>query len=127
MPVRSEPCTFRLRLSFRAAPVAVLLAIFVMACARPAVAQNYDLDARNVGMGAIGSTRNIADEHIPERRTYHRIGLPFGLIQVIKNRDVFFYDSEPNREFDLMRSLEYARNPFHYTVNRDQSATGKNI
>ena len=46
----------------------------------PAAAQNYDLDARNVGMGAIGSTRNIADEHIAERRSYKRIGLPFGLL-----------------------------------------------
>jgi hypothetical protein len=94
----------------------------------PAAAQNYDLDARNVGMGAIGSTRNIADEHIAERRSYKRIGLPFGLLfQVLKNRDVFFYDSEPDRAFDFVRSLEYARNPYHFTVGRDENETGKDM
>ena len=107
---------------------ALLSAALITTFATPAIAQNYGLDARNVGMGAIGSTRNIADEHIAERRSYRRIGLPFGLLfQVLPNKDIFFYDSDRPRDFDFVRSLEYARNPFHFTVKRDQTATGKNI
>lgn len=89
-----------------------------------AVAQNYDLDARNVAMGATGSTRNIAGQFMPERRKYHRVGLPFGLFQVADNSDVFRYG---NDAFDPFRSIEYARNPFHYTFNRNASNTGKLI
>ncbi|MCC7007680.1 MAG: hypothetical protein IT184_02580 [Acidobacteria bacterium] len=100
----------------------------ILSVATPALAQNYDLDARNVGMGAIGSTRNIADEHIGERRSYRRIGLPFGLLfQVLQNKDVFFYDSDRPRNFDFLRSLEYARNPFHFTLERDRSHTAKSL
>ena len=92
----------------------------------PAAAQNYNLDARVVGMGAVGSTRNIAGKFFEERRPYRRIGLPFGSLEVLANKEVFSYDRDKDT-FDLFRSLEYARNPFHYTFNRNASNTGKTI
>jgi hypothetical protein len=95
-------------------------------CVSPAAAQNYNLDARVVGMGAVGSTRNIAAEFFEERRPYGRIGLPFGSLEVLANKDVFFYDQDKDT-FDVFRSMEYARNPFHYTFNRNASNTGKTL
>src|SRR6185295_18038891 len=46
--------------------------------------------------------------------------------QVLANKDVFFYDQDKNK-FDVFRSMEYARNPFHHTFDRNGSNTGKAI
>ena len=48
----------------------------------PAFAQNWSFDARNIAMGGVGSTSNIAVDMIDEQRPYRALVLPFGLLQV---------------------------------------------
>jgi hypothetical protein len=100
------------------------------AAVSPAAAQNYNLDARVVGMGGIGSTRNIASKLVKERKRYHRIGIPLGLFQVLPNRQVFFPDVKDDvvsDDFDLFRAMEYAAGPVNYTFGRDDTATGQRL
>lgn len=100
----------------------MLLVAFVSICSsRPAVAQNWSFDARAIGMGGVGGTDNLASKMIDEQRPYRSIVLPFGLIQVLGDRDVF----DPNSShFDPVRAIEYAISPIHYVVGRDKGDTG---
>lgn len=55
---------------------------------------------------------------IDDEREYRTIVLPFGLIQVFRD----FKKLNPcNDEFDLVRTIEYAAAPIHYTIGRDSS------
>ena len=109
--VRSQ----RIRVGFMA-----LLAL--SASSEKALAQNWSFDARTIALGGVGGTGNLATKMIDEQRDYRSIVLPFGLIQVLKNRNIF----DPNsKEFDLVRSVEYAASPFHYIVGRNTSNTGQ--
>lgn len=89
--------------------------------ASPASAQNWSGDARRIAMGGVGSGENLASTMIREEGGYRTIVIPLGLFQVLRNRDIFDPDSD---EFDLVRSIEYAASPLHYTVNRDGTGTG---
>ena len=48
-------------------------------------AQNWSFDARNVGIGGVGSTSNVALDMVDEQRPYRAIVLPFGLFQILPN------------------------------------------
>jgi hypothetical protein len=87
----------------------------------PALAQNWSFDARRVALGGVGSERNIASRMIEDERDYRAVVLPLGLLQVLRNRDVFDPTSD---RFDLVRSIEYAASPLHYQVSRDGTGTG---
>src|SRR5678816_1570486 len=102
---------------------------FVQACAvvvcvltaGPALAQNWSFDARNVGLGGIGSTSNIAVDMVDEQRPYRPIVLPFGLLfQVLPNLPKLDPTSD---DFDLVRTIEYSASPLHYIVGRDDTST----
>src|SRR5262245_2560944 len=95
-----------------------LLGVFLSAA--PALAQNWSFDARNVGLGGIGSTSNIAFDMVDEQRPYRPIVLPFGLLQVLPNLPKLDPTSD---EFDLVRSIEYAASPIHYIVGRDSTSS----
>jgi hypothetical protein len=98
------------------------------ACAATARAQNYGMDARVIGMGAVGSTRNVAEKLVEQKRPYRRLGLPLGLMQVLPNKDVFFPDTVDDKvsdKFDLFRAMEYAAGPVNYTFDRDSTGTGQ--
>lgn len=87
----------------------------------PAFAQNWSFDARNVGLGGIGSTSNIARDMIDEQRPYKAIVLPFGLLfQVLPNLPKLDPTSD---DFDLVRTIEYSVSPLHYIVGRDDTNT----
>jgi len=86
--------------------------------ATPALAQNWSFDARNVGLGGVGSTSNIAFDMVDEQRPYRPIVLPFGLLQILPNLPKLDPTSD---EFDLVRSIEYAASPIHYIVGRDST------
>jgi hypothetical protein len=109
----------------------VLAGLVLVVSAAPATAQNYGADARSIGLGGIGSTRNVASKLARPVRPYRRIGLPFGLLfQVLPNRDVFFpdiVDDKVSDSFDLFRAMEYAAGPLHYTFGRHDSATGQSL
>jgi hypothetical protein len=97
----------------------VCLLAFILTCA-PARAQNWSFDARNVGLGGIGSTSNIAFDMVDEQRPYRPVVLPFGLFQILPNLPKLDPTSD---EFDLVRSIEYAASPIHYIVGRDSTNT----
>ena len=91
-----------------------------MVSSAPAFAQNWSFDARNVGLGGIGSTSNIALDMVDEQRPYRAVVLPFGLLQVLPNMPKL---NPTNDEFDLVRTIEYAVSPIHYIVGRDDTNT----
>ena len=110
--------------------VLVLAAVLLLFTVFPAAAQNYSMDARVIGLGAIGSTRNVASGLVREQRPYRRIGLPLGLFQVLSNRDIFRPDDVNgvvSDQFDLFRSKEYAASPLNYTFGRDDSTSGQSL
>ena len=86
-----------------------------------ALAQNWSFDARNVGMGGVGSTNNIGQTMIDEERTYKAIVLPFGLAQILPNLPKL----DPTKDdFDLVRAIEYGASPIHFIVGRDDTKSG---
>ena len=102
------------------ARVCLLLAVVVIASSG-LYAQNYSWDARRIGMGGetgMGND-NLAADMVPSDRNYTSIVLPFGLIQVLTNLQVF----DPNDPgFDALRAIDYIGNPFHYSFNRSKRA-----
>ena len=103
------------------------LLAFLVACvlaagvASPAAAQNWSGDARHIAMGGAGSGGNLASKAVEQDEDYRSIVIPLGLFQVFKDMDVFDPDSD---EFSLVRILEYAASPLHYTFDRDQGTDG---
>lgn len=93
-----------------------------LACAGDAAAQNWSFDARQIGLGGIGSGADIGASMIEEQRPYGSIVIPFGLLQILPNKKVF----DPGDDaFDPVRAAEYAGSPFHYIVGRDDTDTGQ--
>jgi hypothetical protein len=89
--------------------------------AGPALAQNWSFDARNIAMGGVGSTSNVAVDMVDEQRPYRPLVLPFGLLfQVLPNLPKLNPSSD---DFDLIRTIEYAASPIHYILGRDSTAT----
>ena len=87
-----------------------------------ALAQNWSFDARTIALGGVGGSGNLATKMIDEQRDYRSIVLPFGLFQVLSNKNKF----DPNStEFDPVRSIEYAASPIHFIIGRDSSNSGE--
>lgn len=78
-------------------------------------AQNYQGDARKIGMGGIGETDNPAAKAMGETGSDRTIVLPFGLIQVARDRQ--YFDPRKNT-FDPSILLQDLANPIHYTFHR---------
>jgi hypothetical protein len=95
----------------------VLLTLAALALPGTLAAQNYSWDARSIGMGGVTGVGqgNLAAEFVPRDRGYTSIVIPIGLVQVLSNLDAFDPD---NPGFDVLRIIDYAGNPFHYTFNR---------
>ena len=90
--------------------------------ASPARAQNWSFDARNVALGGVGSTSNVAADMVDEQRKYRAIVLPFGLVQILPNLPKV----DPTKDdFDFVRAVEYAISPIHYIVGRDTTNSGQ--
>jgi hypothetical protein len=98
-----------------------LLAVSVACTAPSAFAQNWSGDARQIAMGGVGTSQNLASSMIADEKGYRTIVIPLGLFQVLRNLDIFNPESD---EFDIVRSVEYAAAPLHYTFDRDGSDTG---
>src|SRR5262245_5744081 len=58
---------------------------------------------------------------IDEARNYGTVVLPFGLFQVMRDFDKLKPTSD---QFDLIRTMEYAASPLHYTFGRDTTDSG---
>jgi len=98
-----------------------MLLAAVLACAPgTALAQHWTFDARRVGMGAASGAQNLASQMIQEERDYRAFVVPLGLIQVLRDIDIFDPRSD---QFDFVRAIEYAAAPIHYTMDRDKGRT----
>jgi hypothetical protein len=97
------------------------MAVAALLTASAASAQNWSFDARKVGLGSPTGGENVASKMIEDERRYKAIVLPFGLIQVFQDFDRL---DPSNDEFDLVRAIEYAAAPLHYTIGRDRSDSG---
>ncbi len=102
--------------------IAVVLFLALAASSERALAQNWSFDARSIALGGVGGTGNLASKMIDEERDYRSIVLPFGLIQVLKDLDVF---DPTSYAFDPVRAIEYSASPIHYVVGRDTSNAGQ--
>jgi hypothetical protein len=112
---------FILRTSNFVLRTSYFFSVLSLGFAAVATAQTYGSDARRIGLGGAGSTENVAAKLVDSPRPYGRIVLPFGLIQVLGDLDVF----DPNADdYDPVRSMEYAANPVHYTFGRRQGEGG---
>lgn len=109
-----------MRLVLRRAAGCACLGMFVL-WAAPAQGQNWSFDAREVALGGVGSTSNVAFDMVSEEKPYRAIVLPFGLFQVIPNWSTMDPTSD---DFDLARTIEYSASPIHYIVGRDTSDSG---
>ena len=87
-----------------------------------ASAQNWSFDARKVALGSPWSGENPASQMIADESDYRSIVLPFGLFQVFRDFDKL----NPTKDnFDVIRTMEYAASPLHYTFGRDAVTAGQ--
>lgn len=87
-----------------------------------ASAQNWSFDARKVALGSTGGGENLASRMIEDADDYRAIVLPFGLFQVFRDFDKL---NPTKDEFDVIRTVEYAASPLHYTFGRDSVKPGE--
>ncbi len=87
----------------------------------PAFAQNWSFDARNVGMGGVGSTSNVAVDMVDEQRPYRPIVLPFGLFPGAAEPAQARPDEATNSISSARSST--AASPIHFIVGRDDTST----
>ena len=101
-----------------ATPAKIVFALLVVSAvsARPAGAQNWDFDARTIGLGGVTGSGTIASGMIEHGVGYRSIVLPFGLLQVLPDLEI--YDPDSTR-FDPVRAVEHAASPLHFIVGRD--------
>ena len=84
---------------------AALAIVTLVTFPRISAAQSWNIDARSVGIGGIGGPQNVFATTIAEDRGDRSIVLPLGLLQVLRDRNIF---SSSSRDFDPVRVIEYA-------------------
>ncbi|HEX4998197.1 MAG TPA: hypothetical protein VFY29_08230 [Terriglobia bacterium] len=108
----------------RIARLAAVVGVSALLAATPAYSQNFTTDARRIGMGAIGGNESEASKLAGDSRQYRSIGIPLGLIQVVKNTKIF---NPSEDDFNPIRAMEYIANPMHITFNRDSGGAGDRL
>jgi hypothetical protein len=102
----------------RAVCSGVLLLLHAAVLSRPARGQDWSFDARDIGLGGLSGTANLATSLLDERRSYRAIVLPFGFLQVFTDAGVY---DPGSRKFDPIRAIERVASPLHFVVNRTGS------
>jgi hypothetical protein len=101
-----------------------LAAVCLVAVSRRADAQNWSFDARLIALGNVAGSGNLAYDMIPRQRPYTVIPLPFGLVQILKDFDIY----NPNSpKFDPIRVVEYTSSPIHYIIGRDDDTQAQRL
>lgn len=96
---------------------ASVLSLCGVAFAGGAAAQGWSFDARKIALGGVGEG-NLAADMVGEQRPYRTIVLPFGLTQVLDDKDAF---DPGNDAFDPVLAIEDAISPLHFIVDRHSS------
>jgi hypothetical protein len=90
--------------------------------AAPAAAQGWEFDARKIALGA-GDVSNLAvDVAFDEQQPYRAIVLPFGLVQVLHDFEIY---NPSSPRFDPVLAIEHLASPLHFIVNRDEESAGQ--
>ena len=77
-----------------------------------------------IALGNAAGSGNLAYDMIPQQQPYTVIPLPFGLVQILKDLDIY----NPNStKFDPIRVVEYASSPIHYIIGRDDDKTAQTL
>jgi len=100
----------------RAIAKAMLTICLVSLLLTPASAQNFSFDARAAAMGGMNNN-NDASRLAGETRAYSSFVLPFGLIHVFKERNIF---NPGDDAFNPIKAMELLASPLHVTFNRDE-------
>jgi hypothetical protein len=90
--------------------------------ATPALAQNWSFDARKVALGSPGSGENLASKMI---RGGKRVSLARAPVRVVPGVRDFDRLNPSKDNFDVIRTMEYAASPLHYTFGRDSVTPGQ--
>jgi hypothetical protein len=93
--------------------------LFLVLLCQSGFPQNFGADARRIGLGGAGATNNVVSVMVKKQQPYYSIPIPIGLIQVVRNRQIF---DPTHPEFDPVRAVEYAADPLNITMNRDSNA-----
>jgi hypothetical protein len=102
--------------------VCLMVLLALMASSGRAFAQNWSFDARNIALGGVGGTGNLATKMIDDERKYWSLVLPFGLVQIFNNTKIY----DPNdKAFDPVQALQNVASPLHYIVNRNTTNSGE--
>ena len=104
----------------RVARICLLVLVALVGRSATARSQHWSLDARLVGLGAVGGTATVAGATLDPGDSDTVVVLPFGLLQILRDRNVY-HPSSPG--FDPVRAVEYASNPFHYVVGRSSESS----
>src|SRR5215472_7803882 len=101
-----------------------VVSVAYVALPRRAGAQNWSFDARLIALGNVAGSGNLAYDVIDRERPYTVIPLPFGLVQILKDFDIY----NPNSpKFDPIRVVEYASSPLHYIIGRDDDTQAQTL
>ena len=98
--------------TIRLMSAAVLLFSILLLDAAAATAQHWSFDARRIGVGGARPGTSIASSMVPRRRTYRSIVLPFRLLQVLGDMDVY---NPHSIDFDPIRAVTNIVSPLHFT------------
>src|SRR5215510_16049986 len=101
-----------------------IIALSFVVLPRRAAAQNWSFDARVIALGNVAGSGNLAHDMIPQQRPYTVIPLPFGLVQVLKDFDIYNPDSI---KFDPIRAVEYVSSPLHYIIGRNDDTQAQTL
>jgi hypothetical protein len=107
-------------LNYRRLTVAAACTAFLLT-AGGASAQNWSFDARSIALGSAAREDNLASKMVADDQHDRSIVLPFGLIQLFGEFDRL---NPSNDHFDLLRTVEYAASPVHYTFGRATDDSG---
>ena len=102
-------------------PAAVAAFVITLLIAGRASAQNWSFDARNIALGSPGREDNLSSKMVADDPADRSIVLPFGLLQLFGYFDRL---NPSNDNFDLIRTMEYAASPLHYTFGRNPDDPG---
>ena len=101
-----------------------IIAVSFVVLPSRAAAQNWSFDARIIALGNVAGSGNLAHDMIPQQRPYTVIPLPFGLVQVLKDFDIYNPDSI---KFDPIRAVEYVSSPLHYIIGRNDDTQAQTL
>jgi hypothetical protein len=104
--------------------ISICVATALLAVSRRSDAQNWSFDARMIALGNAAGSGNLAYDLVPQPQPYTVIPLPFGLVQILKDLNIY----NPNSpKFDPILAVEYVASPVHYIIGRNDDTAARTL